>query len=434
MGKYLFTLRDYHAVKDANIRIGGITVLAGLNGSGKSSIARWVNNMVNVLNNYDKYVISEAKEEFEDLADTISRASHITPFTRLEWNRIDRGIQMADDLEGMKAYIEDMVLKMTDLFQRKLSPEQFEKNYGRLCGAYNLERLEHESLPDFLIRFSDKVLSESNAIYESSLSKLKNHSLRNLRSVTEDVIDVSIDSWPDFIQFSEEGMDLLTEEQFLEPITLRQSFYLETQNISLVVTPNNTNRLSYFLQNPASSKQKEAAVLSKMIKNVIGGEVVLEKNATGKIYKPDEFHFIRKDGLNILLKGAATGIISFSYILRLLENGWITKETLLIIDEPEAHMHPQWIVEYARILVLIKRFIGSSILISTHSPDMVAAIRSISEREGLLKEIVFYAAEKDEDSGKYIYRDLDHEIGPIFDSFNIATDRIDMYGVKDKDN
>ena len=432
MGTYLFTLRDYHSVKEANIRLGGITVLAGLNGSGKSTVARWVDYIVTVLNNYDNYVISDANWEFDDLEDSISRGAQINPLTRLEWNRITRNDSMSDDdLNEMKAYVEDLIGKMTDLLKRRISLEQFEKNYARLCGAYDLDKIENESFPDFLKRLSDKLSMQSDRIYESALSKLQNHSLRNLRLMTEEVIDSSIDSWPENLQFAEEGMELLTKKQFLEPITLRQSIYLETQNISEVVKPTFTSKLRRYLHVSASNRQKEALVLSRIIKNLIGGDVVLEEDSTNASFKPNEFHFIRKDGLNILLKGAATGIISFSYLLRLLENGWISKESLLIIDEPEAHMHPQWIVEYARVLVLIKRYIGANVLISTHSPDMVAAIRSISEREGVLENTIFYIAERDEDSGRYVYRDLDHEIGPIFDSFNIAADRIDLYGVKD---
>ncbi|MDE6339296.1 MAG: AAA family ATPase, partial [Muribaculaceae bacterium] len=320
---------------------------------------------------------------------------------------------------------------MPDLLQQKISTEQFEQNYARLCGAYDLEKIDNERFSDVLKRLSDKLLAQSDAIYNSAVVKLQNHSLRNLRLMTEEVIDSSIDSWPESLQFAEEGMELLSNKQFLEPLTLRQSVYIETQNISEAVKPSVSSGLRYLLRSSTSHRQKEAVALSKIIKNLIGGDVVLEKDASGKSFKPDEFHFVRKDGLNILLKGAATGIISFSYILRLLENGWISKESLLIIDEPEAHMHPQWVVEYARVLVLIKKYIGANVLISTHSPDMVAAIRSISERERILENTVFYIAEEDADSGRFIYRDLDHNIGPIFDSFNIAADRIDLYGVKE---
>lgn len=37
MSFYRFTIRDYHSVEEADIRIDGITVLAGINSSGKST-------------------------------------------------------------------------------------------------------------------------------------------------------------------------------------------------------------------------------------------------------------------------------------------------------------------------------------------------------------------------------------------------------------
>lgn len=38
MSNYRYTLSDYHAIKEADITINGITVLAGENGCGKSTL------------------------------------------------------------------------------------------------------------------------------------------------------------------------------------------------------------------------------------------------------------------------------------------------------------------------------------------------------------------------------------------------------------
>ena len=135
--------------------------------------------------------------------------------------------------------------------------------------------------------------------------------------------------------------------------------------------------------------------------------------------------------INIELAKAATGFKTFSYLQRLLENGYLTPETLLLIDDPEAHLHPQWIVEYARLLVLLHKTIGLKIMMATHNPDMVAAIRSISEREGILDHTNFFLASPGDTPHKSIYKNLNHEIGEIFQSFNIALDRIRTYGTND---
>ena len=129
------------------------------------------------------------------------------------------------------------------------------------------------------------------------------------------------------------------------------------------------------------------------------------------------------------LTEVATGFKTFSYLQRLLENGYLNEETLLMIDEPEAHLHPQWIVEFARMLVLLHKVLGLKIMVASHNPDMVSAIHDIANKEGILDHTCFYVArQSDTNRHAFSYEALGHEIGEIFESFNIAIDRIREYG------
>ena len=94
----------------------------------------------------------------------------------------------------------------------------------------------------------------------------------------------------------------------------------------------------------------------------------------------------------------ATGLKTFSYLYRFLENGYITTETVLIIEEPEVHLHPKWVVEYARILVHLHKQVGVKILLASHDPDMVAALQSIGEKEELGEKLNFYIAKRNEEN------------------------------------
>ena len=58
MNNYKYTLSNFQAIKDANIKLDGITVLAGENGSGKSTLSRWIYYLINTINQYDSLVVN----------------------------------------------------------------------------------------------------------------------------------------------------------------------------------------------------------------------------------------------------------------------------------------------------------------------------------------------------------------------------------------
>lgn len=164
--------------------------------------------------------------------------------------------------------------------------------------------------------------------------------------------------------------------------------------------------------------------LSELIKNdVIKGEASYEE----EIFI-DQFLFKRADGKVFNLLDCATGVKSFSILQMLLKNGHLNEKTLLIIDEPESHLHPQWVIEYARLIVLINKYFGVRFLLASHNPDMVSAIKHISTKQDVIHSTHFYLAKNSSTRYMYTFEDLEQDIEPIFESFNIAFERIEMYG------
>ena len=96
-------------------------------------------------------------------------------------------------------------------------------------------------------------------------------------------------------------------------------------------------------------------------------------------------------------------------------------------------MHPQWIVEYARMLVLIHKTLGTKLFLASHDPDFIAAIKAIAKREEVLEETNFYisSSEEQECSYRYNFKWLGKDIETVFESFNIALERIQQYGDTD---
>ena len=95
------------------------------------------------------------------------------------------------------------------------------------------------------------------------------------------------------------------------------------------------------------------------------------------------------------------------------------------------HLHPQWIVEFARIIVLLNKELGVRVLLTSHNPDMVSAIQAIAKKEQVEKGLLFYLAENEPNSLQYSYKNLGIDISEIFQTFNIALTRINDYGRMD---
>ena len=62
------------------------------------------------------------------------------------------------------------------------------------------------------------------------------------------------------------------------------------------------------------------------------------------------------------LSSVSAGIKTFLIIKRLLELGEIKERGILILDEPEIHLHPAWQLKFAEILVLLQKEFNLTIL------------------------------------------------------------------------
>ena len=153
----------------------------------------------------------------------------------------------------------------------------------------------------------------------------------------------------------------------------------------------------------------------KEIQKIIDGNIVYDNKQRDFIYSKNE--------KAISIKNTASGIKSFGILQLLLENDILNQNSILIIDEPENHLHPKWQLKYAKVLVTLAKN-GVKILIASHSPYMIEAIKRYSDLENLEESTNFYLAEnsiiesrdrledifKTLDEPSEIFRQMDMEI------------------------
>ena len=104
----------------------------------------------------------------------------------------------------------------------------------------------------------------------------------------------------------------------------------------------------------------------------IGGRVVVDDDTKGLIY--------RENGINNFpLSQTAMGIANFGMLGLLIQKNLLDGNTILFIDEPEAHLHPAWQVEMAKALFALAEG-GVNVVIATHSADILKWIEAKTKK------------------------------------------------------
>ena len=160
------------------------------------------------------------------------------------------------------------------------------------------------------------------------------------------------------------------------------------------------------------------------IKSAFNGLDIKEKvtSLMGGEFKKDEMgrYYFDKQGERIELVNTATGIKYFGIFQVLSQNNYLNKNTVLVLDEPEVHLHPKWQLEMAKIIVeLVKN--GVKILVNSHSPYMIEALERYAEKAEIPSD--FYLAEdgvidKVEDNNSKTLAKIFHKLSAPYETFN----------------
>jgi predicted ATPase len=129
----------------------------------------------------------------------------------------------------------------------------------------------------------------------------------------------------------------------------------------------------------------------------------------------------KKQGIEFDLNNVATGIKSFGIIQMLLENDSLNSNSLLILDEPEVHLHPIWQVKYAEILVLLSKEFAIPMVLTSHSPYFIEALEAYTKKYKYESSTNFYYAEKNEDGLSSKIVDVNDNLSKIYSSISEAS-------------
>ena len=392
MGGLRVHLEGYRAIAKADIALAELTVLAGVNASGKSTLARLFHHVVEVNRNFEvratmAAIVGEtfpAVRAFLELTDSIGIDKKVVePITHaLFYGRSNADIKRAQEAVEALASNEDFLSRVN--------------GDRRIVEAFNrTAKTEVRNAVEIVSLLTDKLTAAQ--------SRLAKYLCREVDSLPF-WVRVSPDNWrkPQSLQvwdgdtpiFDNKDLDAPVPEIYSpkRSIYIRQelggssSVYEQGIRMDGEVRVLEFGGASYPLKEQLEWMPTEVAFMDGHF------EAPPNKDSVGW----GEWRYVRKDGATFRYADCAEGIKALAPLQVLDSYGLLDSNTLLILDEPEVHLHPQWIVECAEALVNLVAKRQVRVLVASHSPYLIQALQRFAARALEKGQFRFYLAEEAE--------------------------------------
>lgn len=461
------TLQKVGIINNATVKLDGLTVICGSNNSGKSTAGKALYATIESLSNLEEKLHDELALNYRRALMNVSRILDLQSISKyVDFDKLqeicNKDFSML--IEGSYGY-------------RKL-PE-----YTNIVEAYislkeAVETLDSQLLVDFAIK-SKSDLPKRFFAFLDNLKESKNKALSFLASLNKYYFDEDIHG------FSEKSVAALFSTEFngqVFPVNTKSKERKSTVSISKngeigcsfsiydkkdITAVVNTSKLFLnnviyiddpyaldklarddeysFLYRPSRVDYSHFGKLSRLLlkKNsfsLIEASInkekyddIVEKISTvipGTLsIKDSGIYYEEANKEPLKVQNLATGSKMFSIVKNLLEKGEINFDTMLILDEPESHLHPEWQNAFAEIIVLVVKEFNTHVLLTTHSPNFLMAIEAYAKKYDLLDRANYYMATRNIDNYTVDYLCVNNNLSKIYSSFTRPL--IDVKQLKD---
>lgn len=392
------SIRNIGIIKEADINIDGLTVIAGTNDTGKSTVGKLLFSIVKSTSRY--------KEDLEE-----DKEKNIRKYVEKIYFIIRRKINFNDDLKSRNFFYPSSFFE--DIIKRDVLAVLERIEHIRPMDLGSVVAKELLSLKKLVAQDDDENKAMQRALKKIFYSEFMGD-LINKRNINEsssfsiketqnEILKMSLEEDGN-IDFAIYDTLYFNDSTLIEtPMVLNFSESIESSR-SYFEIRNKEDRLSFlglpnipFHIKDIDSKLKEsfydfensswANELLNKTTSIINGQMKY-------ISKDREFVYQSIDGKKFNSVNTASGIKTFGILQMLLKSGFLDDRSILVIDEPEVHLHPMWQVKYAEIIAyLVKNNIN--ILLTTHSPYMLEALEVFSKKERINTN--YYLATKHND-------------------------------------
>ncbi|HLP61756.1 MAG TPA: AAA family ATPase [Candidatus Deferrimicrobium sp.] len=439
-------------IKSAAVAFNGLTVIGGENDTGKSTVGKLMFAIVKAINRYEQE-IHENKEQiiFKMVEQLYFNIRHVYDFRKN--GKLREEFFPPNFITQLKPFL--VMNEQTSLSPELSKHSQLESIFKKKTTLLNQAKIAHEpwlstgildqieKIKQHLLREEDKGDAIKRALSKALVSefyfeltpmhsKLKTHI--NFSEGENNILDIEIKS-NKITAFNLQDVLPFDDVTFIEAPVLLQMYDVvhsantlfeisNTENKNLRLDKYRNPNVSFHIKDLISKLEnaqyfpgtmfdfvtEPLMQLAQDIGNIVNGGFSFDKDEK-------DFSFSKKlpSGKDAKIKSVntASGIKAFGIIQLLILAGILDERSLLIIDEPENHLHPRWQIQYARVLTeLVKNNV--SVLLASHSPYLLQAIKVFSEKNKIENRVNYYLGEKTGDGDLSEIIDVSDDLNRMF--------------------
>lgn len=259
------------------------------------------------------------------------------------------------------------------------------------------------------------------SVLQIFLDELDGH-ITNICNTNNGQIELKTENSEIMIHFNNENklLELKRKNELPHKVIYIDDTFKNMRIISSLIYLTRTMSLFTNSKQTNADLKNELSLIYEKIDNVLNSDTSLSKTD-----KND------KSGASKLsLESLSSGMKIFYLIKSLIDTGIIVKNSTLILDEPEAHLHPNLQITLAEIIVLLQKQMKLHILTNIYSPYFLRAIEVFSQKYDTEDTTKYYLTYNDGDNAKV--KDVTLNISEIYKELSDPLQKLENEGYKEE--